>query len=119
MVRSVQDQELVRRFLKATERLSLAEAGDAVGLSGERIRQYKAGEWSRLNAATRRAMEAYLDTIPAREYDYRDGVLFAIERMEGVLRDLRDLVRSPAEIGEASDAVRPPRPHDLPAQGKG
>lgn len=119
MDRSTEDVALVRRFLEATERLSLAEAGDAIGLTGERVRQYKAGEWTRLNAATRRAMEKFLEAVPARAYDYRDGVEFAIERMEATLRDLRDLLRSPSEIAEASAAARTPRPDDQRLRGKG
>ena len=77
------------RFLARVESMSQEEAGATIGMSGERIRGYRLGEWTRLNARTRRAMEEYLgfDVVDPDD-QWRAGVRFATDRVRGALQEL-------------------------------
>jgi transcriptional regulator with XRE-family HTH domain len=54
------DRALVKSFLEATKNLSQDEAAEEVGVSQKTISNWRRAEWSRLNAATRRALQSYL-----------------------------------------------------------
>lgn len=102
--RSVQDQAAVRAFLAATGDLSPEEAGELVGLSGVRVRQYRAGEWKRLNSATRRTLEVFVESAPARESPtYAAALTHAAEKMQAVVDELRSQA-TVAAAKEAKDA---------------
>lgn len=100
--RSARDEAAVRAFLEATEHLSPEEAGEEVGLSGVRIRQYREGGWKRLNAATRRSLEEFVERVPARESaSYSDGLRYAALRVRELAADLQ------AVAGPEPDAADP------------
>lgn len=60
MGRTERDEAIVAAFLEAVHRLTDAEAGRESGISAERIRQYRRGEWTRLHGSTRRRLEDYV-----------------------------------------------------------
>lgn len=100
------DHALMAAFLAAVERLSDQEAAREVGLTGETVRQYRAGNWKRIFASTRRKIEDYLGRAPAREsQEYGDALRFAADRIRALADELEALgsdraVRSPASSPE-------------------
>ena len=56
------DKSLVDRLIAAVAEYSDLEAGDLVGLSYQTIANYRAGNWARLEAATRRKILDFLAT---------------------------------------------------------
>ncbi len=81
------------RALAAVENLSHAEAGVVLSLSHEAVRRYRAGNWKRLNAATQRKFRSFLEEQPVRESpSYADGIRFAVEKFQGVARELSSVL---------------------------
>lgn len=95
----VNDAALVTAFLQATARMSQDEAGKAVGLSGERIRQFRNGEWASIHAATRRKIEDFLQVGPAAGSP--DALRSMARRLRSMASELEELAasaeRSPPE----------------------
>lgn len=54
------DHELIRRFLAATDRLSLREAAEESGVSAGTVQRFREGRWARMRPMTRRAVQDYL-----------------------------------------------------------
>ena len=99
------------RFLARVESMSQEEAGAKIGMSGERIRGYRLGEWTRLNARTRRAMEEYLGfDVPDPNEQWRAGVRFAVNRLEDALRELEEVLDAVARNEDRpAPPTKPPR----------
>ena len=103
MNRNPEDEELVRSFVAAIDGLSDREAADRVGLSHERIRQFRTGAWVRFNAATRREMRAFAAIGAHPSLGYREGLLYAAGEMEQKAADLREMAATVSLVTEVSD----------------
>lgn len=113
--RTTQDQALVDAFLKATEKLSLREIGDSTPISYGTAQNWRADQWKRLEAKTRRDIEEWLGAQPARESPtYAEGYSQAIQdvrahldALEAKLPPMARLPSDPESIAVVSDRARP------------
>lgn len=62
---SERDKLLVRTVLALVEDLDLHEAGRTLGVSYERVRLWRAGEWERLNTDTRKILRQKITELEA------------------------------------------------------
>lgn len=102
----MEDSDLIRAALKSVRRLSLRRAGDVLGVSHDTVRRWRAwesgtGDSVPLSLETRVRLEDYLGAAPVEDSpSYADGVMYAMAKMEGVLQELRELLRE-SGAGEA------------------
>jgi len=106
------DAGLIARFVSAVEGLSDREAGDEIGVSHTAIQNYRSGATTRLKAATRRAIEAFLGGLPevSPAADYADQLEAAAAELSQMAEELREKARR-ARVGISSG--RSPEVHAL------
>lgn len=56
------DKSLIDKVLREVEDLSVAEAGELLGVSHESVARWRRGDWKRLHPETRRALALFLKT---------------------------------------------------------
>ena len=79
-------------LLAAVSDYSPGEAGARVGLSGEQVRQYRKGEWKRLESLTKRKIRDFLGHMPLADPDgYAKGLLFAAAELDKKAAELRQM----------------------------
>lgn len=106
------DKTLVDKLIAALEGFSDAEAGLLVGLSYQTIANYRAGNWKRLEHATRRRIAAFLALgldaagLEARLAEARATAEREAAAREGV-RALHDQVIEGRERNGAAGGARP------------
>lgn len=87
------DKELVDALLNHVEGLSDREAADLTGFAHQGIRKYRNGNWRRLQAATRRRIEALVGLGTGDGNAYADALEAAADELERQAAALREKAR--------------------------